>query len=41
MTWAYTTPTLPPGSYRVNLGGVYDAAGNKDTSIATATFVIQ
>ena len=41
VTWAYTTPTLPPGSYRVNLGGVYDAAGNKDTSIATATFVIQ
>ena len=40
MTWAYTTPTLP-GSYRVNLGGVFDAAGNKDTSIATATFVIQ
>ena len=41
VTWAYTTPTLPPGSYRVNLGGVFDAAGNKDTSIATATFVIQ
>ena len=40
VSWAFTTPTLPVGSYRVNLGGVFDAAGNKDLSIAKAAFTI-
>ena len=40
VTWSYTTPTLPPGQYRVNVE-VFDAAGNKDGTKATALFTVQ
>jgi hypothetical protein len=40
VTWSFTTPNLPVGSYRVNVE-LFDAAGNKDASKATALFRIQ
>ncbi|MGH2595048.1 MAG: lamin tail domain-containing protein [Actinomycetota bacterium] len=40
VSWTFTTPSLPPGRYRVNVAA-FDAAGNKDPTVATAAFTVQ